>query len=290
MKVPANMKIQKDANGKMRFKVLDLFSGIGGFSLGLDRAGGFETVAFCEIEPYCQKVLAKHWPGVPIYDDVRTLTADTLARDGIGVDVICGGFPCQGISEAGLREGLQDARSGLWSEYARLIGEIRPKYVIVETSQSCLEMGWAELSATWPKSGMTRNGTAYRLSPLVPTTFENVSGSLPTPTAQGLRSLNRAGGSNAMRKWAKILPKIMPTQTAHDYRGGCKPERSLKMREQSARGLDLPSVLRLLFPESTGLVRPSWAEARMGFPIGWTDVTPSETPSSLRSPNSSEEP
>ena len=79
------------------------------------------------------------------------------------------------------------------------------------------------------------------------------------------------------------LPKIMPTQTANDYRGGCKPERSLRMREQSARGLDLPSVLRLLFPDSTGLVRPSWAEARMGYPIGWTECTPSEMPSSRKS-------
>src|SRR6476659_6022774 len=78
-----------------KLRVLDLFSGIGGFSLGLERAGGFETVAFCEIEAYPRRVLAKHWPRVPIYDDVRTLTADTLSRDGIAVDVICGGFPCQ---------------------------------------------------------------------------------------------------------------------------------------------------------------------------------------------------
>jgi DNA (cytosine-5)-methyltransferase 1 len=79
-------------------KVLDLFSGIGGFSLGLERTGGFETVAFCEIEPFCRLVLAKHWPKVPIYEDVRTLSADTLRRDGLAVDVICGGFPCQDIS------------------------------------------------------------------------------------------------------------------------------------------------------------------------------------------------
>ena len=82
-------------------KVLDLFSGIGGFSLGLERTGGFETVAFCEIEPFPRKVLAKHWPGVPIYDDVRTLTAERLAADGITVDVITGGFPCQDVSCAG---------------------------------------------------------------------------------------------------------------------------------------------------------------------------------------------
>ncbi len=96
-------------------RVLDLFSGIGGFSLGLERAG-MRTVAFCEIEEYPRQVLAKHWPNVPIYDDVRTLDADTLRRDGIAVDVICGGFPCQDVSFAGKRAGLEGARSGLWGE------------------------------------------------------------------------------------------------------------------------------------------------------------------------------
>ena len=81
-------------------RVLDLFSGIGGFSLGLERAG-MTTVAFCEIEPFCRRVLAKHWPGVPCYNDIRTLSAERLAADGISVDVICGGFPCQDISYAG---------------------------------------------------------------------------------------------------------------------------------------------------------------------------------------------
>jgi DNA (cytosine-5)-methyltransferase 1 len=124
-----------------KLRVLDLFSGIGGFSLGLDRAGGFETVAFCEIEPFCQKVLAKHWPGVPIYEDVRALTADTLARDGIGVDVICGGFPCQDVSRAGHRAGIDGERSGLWSQFSRLIGEIRPRFVIVENVAALLDDG-----------------------------------------------------------------------------------------------------------------------------------------------------
>jgi len=112
-------------------KVLDLFSGVGGFALGLEKSG-FETVAFCEIEPYAQKVLAKHWPGVPIYDDVRQLTADRLAADGIGVDVITGGFPCQDISTAGRQAGIEGERSGLWSEIARLIGELQPRYAIME--------------------------------------------------------------------------------------------------------------------------------------------------------------
>lgn len=120
--------------------VLDLFSGIGGFSLGLERAG-MKTVAFCEIEPFCRRVLAKHWPEVPCYDDVRTLTAERLAADGIAVDVICGGFPCQDISLAGKGAGIEGERSGLWAEYARLIGELRPKYVIVENVSALLSRG-----------------------------------------------------------------------------------------------------------------------------------------------------
>ena len=119
-------------------KVLDLFAGIGGFTLGLERAG-FETVAFCEIEPYAQKVLAKNWPRVPIYDDVRTITADRLISDGIRVDVITGGFPCQDISVAGNQAGIADGtRSGLWSECARLIGELRPRYAIFENVTNLL--------------------------------------------------------------------------------------------------------------------------------------------------------
>jgi DNA (cytosine-5)-methyltransferase 1 len=145
--------------------VLDLFSGIGGFSLGLERAG-MRTVAFCERDEFCQSVLRKHWPGVPVFDDVCTLTADTLS-DAIGInggsgwtggsdtggarqsqperslqiDVICGGFPCQDISLAGKGAGIDGDRSGLWREFARLIGEIRPRYVIVENVAALLGRG-----------------------------------------------------------------------------------------------------------------------------------------------------
>lgn len=125
-----------------KLKVLDLFSGIGGFSLGLERTNGFETVAFCEIEDFPRRVLAKHWPDVPCYDDVRTLTSERLAVDRIGcVDVIVGGFPCQDISIAWSGPGIDGARSGLWSEYSRLIGELRPSYVIVENVAALLGRG-----------------------------------------------------------------------------------------------------------------------------------------------------
>jgi DNA (cytosine-5)-methyltransferase 1 len=125
----------------MTYRVLDLFSGIGGFSLGLERTGGFRTVAFCEIDPFCRRVLAKHWPRVPQYDDVRLLTAERLAADGIAVDVICGGFPCQDISVAGKGGGLAGDRSGLWSEIARLAGELRPQYLLVENVAAILSRG-----------------------------------------------------------------------------------------------------------------------------------------------------
>jgi DNA (cytosine-5)-methyltransferase 1 len=118
-------------------RVLDLFAGIGGFTVGLEKAG-FETAAFCEIDPYAQKVLKKNWPEVPIYDDVRTITADRLAADGIRVDVITGGFPCQDISVAGAGVGLDGERSGLWSECARLLGDIQPRYAIFENVPNLL--------------------------------------------------------------------------------------------------------------------------------------------------------
>ena len=125
-------------------RVLDLFSGIGGFSLGLERAG-MKTVAFCEINPFCRRVLAKHWPGVRCYDDVRSLSAERLHADGIPVDVICGGFPCQDISLAGKGAGLAGERSGLWREYARLVGELRPRFVIVENVSALLGRGLGEV-------------------------------------------------------------------------------------------------------------------------------------------------
>lgn len=123
-------------------KLLDLFSGIGGFSLGMERAG-FEAIAFCEIEEFPRKVLKKHWPEVPCYEDVRELTADRLISDGVGLpDVITGGFPCQDLSTAGTGAGLNGERSGLWWEIFRLVCEIRPKYLIMENSPELLN-GWA---------------------------------------------------------------------------------------------------------------------------------------------------
>jgi DNA (cytosine-5)-methyltransferase 1 len=127
-----------------KLRVLDLFSGIGGFSLGLERAG-MKTVAFCEIEEFPRKVLRKHWPEVPIYDDVRTLTAARLTADGIGVDVICGGFPCQDASVANVvGVGSIGKRTGLYAEQVRIAGELRC-LLIMENVTGLLGRGFGDV-------------------------------------------------------------------------------------------------------------------------------------------------
>ena len=118
---------------------LDLFSGIGGFSLGLERAG-MHTVAFCEIDPYCRRVLAKHWPHTPIHEDIRKLAADAVGP----VDLICGGYPCQPFSLAGKRRSEKDDRH-LWPEMARLVAECRPAWVLGENVAGHISMGLDEV-------------------------------------------------------------------------------------------------------------------------------------------------
>lgn len=114
-------------------KIGSLFSGIGGLELGLEWAiPGAETAWQVEINPFCQQVLAKHWPGVKRYTDVREVGRHNLEP----VDIICGGFPCQDVSSAGLRHGLSGARSGLWYEYRRILEEMQPRIALVENVAS----------------------------------------------------------------------------------------------------------------------------------------------------------
>jgi len=281
-------------------KVLDLFSGIGGFALGLE-AAGFETAAFCEIDPYAQKVLKKNWPGVPIYEDVRRITADRLVSDGVGVDVITGGFPCQDISTAGRQAGIDGERSGLWSECARLLRDIRPRYAIFENVTNLLngggEIGLSEFSGTFPRSGMMRNGTVYQLPRLAPTTTEIGSGLWPTPTAtanQGAPSMQErytrphfyptpnASTGDTTGNWKPIRPsgqraqmtlqqyvRIWPTPSASDNRDrGNLSNPSLQRRIKLGKQLMLSQVVH----PTSGKLNPTWVEWLMGFPLGHTDL------------------
>ena len=179
--------------------VLDLFSGIGGFSLGLESTDHFRTVAFCEIEPFCQKVLRKHWPDVPIYEDIKELTRERLVSDGIiedpqrigcshggddknksevrgqrepstrdgngfyiqpkTVDLICGGFPCQPFSHAGKRKGTDDNRY-LWPEMLRVIREVRPTWVLGENVAGIVNMALEQVC-------LDLEGEGYEVQPFI---------------------------------------------------------------------------------------------------------------------------
>ena len=122
-------------------KVLDLFSGIGGFAYASERiVGGFETVGFCEIDPFCQKVLKKNFPNVPIYTDIKELEQNAVRFSGY-VDVICGGFPCQPWSNAGKKEGHEDQKGrDLWPEMVSIIEQILPRFVIGENVRGFVNM------------------------------------------------------------------------------------------------------------------------------------------------------
>jgi DNA (cytosine-5)-methyltransferase 1 len=109
-------------------RIGSLFSGIGGLELGLEWSGVGHTVWQVEREPFCRAVLAKHWPAAERFDDVRTVGKANLAP----VDLICGGFPCQDVSSAGKGAGLAGERSGLWREFARILWELQPGWVVVE--------------------------------------------------------------------------------------------------------------------------------------------------------------
>jgi len=119
-------------------RLIDTFSGIGGFSYAAEKlVGGFKTVAFVECEPYCQKVLEKHWPDVPIYEDIKSYRPEPYSAE-----VICGGFPCQSISNAGKREGITEtSQSGLWYELYRVICLLQPRYVVLENVSAILSKG-----------------------------------------------------------------------------------------------------------------------------------------------------
>jgi len=111
----------------MTLRMIDTFSGIGGFSLAARWLGGIETVQFVEREPFCQRILAKHWPTIPIHDDISTFNPEPHSAD-----IVCGGFPCQDISQAGKGAGLAGSRSGLFYELLRVVRLVGPRYIVLE--------------------------------------------------------------------------------------------------------------------------------------------------------------
>jgi len=144
-------------------KVGSLFAGIGGFEKGIEDAfGGMaDTVWQVEQNSFCQKVLKKHWPNATIYDDVRAVGKHNLEP----VHILCGGFPCQSISQAGKMEGLEnEEKSGLWWEMHRIIGELRPRIAILENVANVLSVGGPDVIGSLAKIGYDCEWTVIRAS------------------------------------------------------------------------------------------------------------------------------
>jgi len=299
--------------------VLDLFSGIGGFSLGLERAG-MRTVAFCEIDPFCRRVLAKHWPTVTCYGNVRTLTAARLRADGIVADVICGGFPCQDISSAGKGVGIEGERSGLWKEYARIIGELRPHYVIVENVAALLSRGLdvvlrdlasIRYDAEWNCIPASAAGAPHRRDRLWLVAYPDGSerGQISStrqrlawadcchngkkvqvdlaqavkrwPTPHGFSQDGRSNGPSGNELGRAVNRMMVPTPKLPSGGGQV-------VRTTPGGGIrKLEDWVSADQGQNTGSLNPTWVEWLMGFPAGWTALKGSETPSSRKSRKSS---
>lgn len=141
-------------------RIGSLFSGIGGLELGLEWAGVGHTVWQVEQDSFCRAVLARHWPDAQRYNDVREVGAQNLEP----VDLICGGFPCQDISYAGKGAGLAGARSGLWYEFARIVGELGPRFVVVENVAALFTRGIDAVLGTLADLGYDAEWSTLRAS------------------------------------------------------------------------------------------------------------------------------
>ena len=187
-------------------KILDTFAGIGGFSYAAhELVGGFETTQFVEIDPFCQKVLKKHFPKVPCHDDIKTFTAYPGQYD-----VITGGFPCQDISVAGRREGITDqSRSGLFYELIRVIRLVRPKFVVMENVAAILnngldivlgELSEAGYDAEWSIISASSLGAAHRRSRWWCVAYTNDYGS----PSSSINEINDQTNSNSQKRQNQI--------------------------------------------------------------------------------------
>ena len=184
--------------------VLSLFAGIGGLDLGLERAG-MTVVGQVELDPFCRRVLERHWPDVPRHDDVRTAVAWWVRRGAPAVDVVCGGFPCQPFSTAGLRRGTADERWG-WPWMCDVVRAVRPQYVVVENVAALLAdrnaFGWllADLAdlgfdAEWSVLSACAVGAPHARERLFLVAYTNRSDGTARlgPFADGTASLQPAG-------------------------------------------------------------------------------------------------
>ncbi len=231
--------------------MLDTFAGIGGFSYAATKlVGGYRTTQFIEIDPFCQKILKKHFPFTPIHDDIRTFTAIPGQYD-----VICGGFPCQSISVAGNRAGItEESRSGIFYELMRVIRMVRPRFVVLENVAAILnngldivlgELSQAGYDAEWSVISASSLGACHRRSRWWCVAYTNDYGS-PTSSISGLddqANNDSSEGANQVSKSSRSIESPdsrviqSSTKSSNSYSKGLQRENFSQMeREIWAKG------------------------------------------------------
>ena len=249
---------------------LDLFSGIGGFALAA-AAAGFQTIGFSEIDPYACTILEQNWPDIRNYGDIRNIR-------GVRADLVTGGFPCQPFSLAGKRRGASDDRA-LWPEMLRVIDEAKPAGCLVKMLLESSAWNSTVCFLTWKVSATPRGRLLFRLVPQMPDTEETEYGLWPTPKVlqrdrTKTRSEMRGRGKRENGEERIGLDNALADAIAREHTGA-QPEYS----GQNAGQRNVGSERRV-----GGKLNPNWVEWLMGYPIGWTDLKDSATPSCRKSP------
>jgi DNA (cytosine-5)-methyltransferase 1 len=259
-----------------KIQVLDLFSGIGGFSLGLERAG-FETVAFCEIDKYCRLVLQKHWKDIKIYSDVREITRQQYEQDGLELpEIITGGFPCQPFSVAGRQKGSRDNRY-LWPEMFRIIKEFKPRWIIAENVRGIINIqdgvvfegvhadlesqGYETQTFNIPAAGV---GAPHRRERVWIVGYSEHNGS---PSTAQSRSTSTTGNNNTERK--DTAWKFKGTSGSENREAMANSRRTIRgkqsTRNKESIGSGTPQKTEWSI-DSDSLARPSEREKIMADP------------------------
>jgi len=263
-------------------KVLSLFSGIGGLDLACE-AAGMEIVAFSEIEPYACEVLKRRWPKVANLGDVRNITGDLLRNAGIGaeeIDVVIGGFPCQPFSVIGRRKGKEDDRF-LWPEFARVVKEVGPVWVVAENVPGILGSAVDDVLADLEAQGYSAGAFVYPAQAVgAPHRRDRVFvvAYSESKRCERMRAVREQKPEVHVREkeaaWnscgsRKLPGKLWRTPDAHCDRGACSDG---KMQKKLTDGLPISINDQAKQSGSRGRLNPDWVECLMGFPIGWTDI------------------
>lgn len=284
-------------------KMLDLFSGIGGFSLAAHKTEKIETIAFCEVDKSCREVLNKNFPGVPIFEDIGYLTytkgndgtykpegLESYLYDGFGrkewkqginfrggIDIICGGFPCQDVSTAGKQRGFTNekgevTRSGLWGEYARIIKESKPKYIVIENVRNLLNLGMARVltdlyelgyNAEWDIISAASVGANHQRDRIFivaysKTSNANVSGFWPAFTSTEEKSEWWTKATSCFYSWWQNLPRIcrMDDGISLGVDKNLEPEKYRRERVKQCGNAIVPFIAQIIFNRIVELENP----------------------------------